>query len=145
MLAGIFENIFDGIQRPLQTIADQSKSVFIPRGIEVPKLDQEKEWQFIASKDLPKGTMITGGDVLGIVDENPLFHEHKIMVEPGVAGRVVELFPDGKYNVTQPVCTIEKANQLLNYLLTQKYSTLLNQLSCVVVDEIHSLGESGPE
>jgi len=36
---GIFDNIFDGIQRPLETIAKKSKSVFIPRGIEVPKLD----------------------------------------------------------------------------------------------------------
>jgi len=36
---GIFDTIFDGIQRPLKTIADVSNSVFIPRGIEVPKLD----------------------------------------------------------------------------------------------------------
>lgn len=36
---GIFDNIFDGIQRPLETIAQVSGSVFIPRGIEVPRLD----------------------------------------------------------------------------------------------------------
>lgn len=52
MVAGIFDNIFDGIQRPLEVIADESKSVFIPRGIEVPKLDQTKDWHFVVNKDL---------------------------------------------------------------------------------------------
>merc|ERR1719443_2116981 len=37
---GILETIFDGIQRPLKTIATRSKSVFVPRGVDVPCLDQ---------------------------------------------------------------------------------------------------------
>jgi len=36
---GILETIFDGIQRPLKTIADLSNSVFVPRGVDVPSLD----------------------------------------------------------------------------------------------------------
>jgi vacuolar-type H+-ATPase catalytic subunit A/Vma1 len=52
IVAGIFDNIFDGIQRPLEVIADMSKSVFIPRGIEVPKLDQTKDWHFVVNKGL---------------------------------------------------------------------------------------------
>ena len=43
---GIFNNIFDGIQRPLEAIAAKANSVYIPRGIEVPNLDQQKEWSF---------------------------------------------------------------------------------------------------
>lgn len=37
---GIMENIFDGIQRPLEGIAKLSKSPFIPRGSDIPALDQ---------------------------------------------------------------------------------------------------------
>jgi len=36
---GILETIFDGIQRPLETIARISGSVFVPRGVELPNLD----------------------------------------------------------------------------------------------------------
>lgn len=74
--------------------------MFIPRGIEVPKLDQEKMWQFVANKSLSPNDLLTGGDIIGVVDENALFHEHKIMVPPKVSGRIVEIQPEGMYNVT---------------------------------------------
>lgn len=44
--AGIMSNIFDGIQRPLKTIAKVSGDCFIPRGINVPSLDVVQEWEF---------------------------------------------------------------------------------------------------
>jgi len=40
-------------------------NVFIPRGIEVPCLDQEKEWHFKPNRNLKKGDPVTGGDVIG--------------------------------------------------------------------------------
>ena len=40
------ENIFDGIQRPLEAIAKVSGDCFIPRGINVPSLDVVKQWEF---------------------------------------------------------------------------------------------------
>lgn len=39
LCVGILKNIFDGIQRPLETIARMSNSVFVPRGVDVPSLD----------------------------------------------------------------------------------------------------------
>ena len=36
---GILDNIFDGIQRPLEKIHEVSQSCYVPRGIEVPCLD----------------------------------------------------------------------------------------------------------
>jgi V-type H+-transporting ATPase subunit A len=67
------ETIFDGIQRPLKEIAARADSVFIPRGIELPCLDQDKLWKFFPNKDLRIGDLITGGDQLGYVNENSLF------------------------------------------------------------------------
>ena len=104
---GIFNNIFDGIQRPLEAIAEKSNSVYIPRGIEVPNLDQEKEWYFDVNKKLKVGDLITGGDTLGMVNENELFQEHRIMAAPRTGGRITSIQDSGNFNVTQPVVTYE--------------------------------------
>ena len=57
----------------MKEIAVQAKGVFIPRGIELPCLDQGKDWYFQPDKSLKKGSMVTGGDVIGFVNENSLF------------------------------------------------------------------------
>ena len=47
---GVLEQIFDGIQRPLKTIAKTSGDVFIPRGVDVHALDHKKGWEFNPTK-----------------------------------------------------------------------------------------------
>lgn len=90
---GILKTIFDGIQRPLETIARNSNSVFVPRGVDVPSLDQVKEWEFTPNHKLKIGDLLTGGDVIGTVFENDLFNEHRIMMPPKVYGRIKEIMP----------------------------------------------------
>ena len=41
---GIIENIYDGIQRPLDVIVQRTHSNNLQRGVEVPALDREKQW-----------------------------------------------------------------------------------------------------
>ena len=101
------DTIFDGIQRPLQTIATLSNSVFIPRGVDVPCLDQHKEWSYTPNPVVKVGDMVSGGDVLGFVFENDIFTEHKIMVPPKLRGRVAEIMPKGNYTVNQPCIVLE--------------------------------------
>lgn len=91
---GILETIFDGIQRPLAEIAELAGTVFIPRGIDLPCLDQKKAWDFKPNHELKVGDLVGGGDVLGYVRENTLFQNHKIMADPKANGRVVEVFPE---------------------------------------------------
>ena len=45
---GLIENIYDGIQRPLEVIMETVKGNNLPRGVEVPALDREKKWDFQA-------------------------------------------------------------------------------------------------
>ena len=81
---GILRTIFDGIQRPLKTIAELSKSVFVPRGVDVPSLDQNCLWTWNPTPGLCQGDAVEGGFVLGTTFENDLFAEHRIMVPPRV-------------------------------------------------------------
>jgi len=101
------ETIFDGIQRPLAEIARKAENVFVPRGIDLPCLDQDKLWDFRPNRELKVGDMIGGGDVLGFVHENTLFPDHKIMANPNARGRIVEVFNEGQYSVAQPVAVYE--------------------------------------
>ena len=72
---GLFEQIFDGIQRPLEVISKISKSVYVPRGVDVPSLNPDKEWLFTPVK-LKKGQLLTGGDIIGYVKENDILRNN---------------------------------------------------------------------
>ena len=109
---GLLSQIFDGIQRPLKTIGDLSKNVYVPRGVDIPCLDLKKEWQFIPGKFKP-GSMLNGGDVIGFVHENDLFCEHKILVPPKIKGKLLEIQPSGNYNVTETVLELENDNKII--------------------------------
>jgi len=106
---GIMNQIFDGIQRPLEVIQKLSGTVFIPRGIDVVALDMEKLWPFKPANRVTVGSMITGGDIFGVVQENELI-EHSIMLFPRKFGRVTWIAPAGNYNLKQDVIEIEAAN-----------------------------------
>ena len=103
---GIVDNIFDGIQRPLEKIQEVSQSCYVPRGIEVPCLDRDKTWDW-TPRDLSPGDLLTHGDAIGHVYENELFAEHMIMLPPNVSGRVVEVMPAGNYAVDDEVIVVE--------------------------------------
>jgi len=103
---GIMGNIFDGIQRPLQDIADQARSIFIPRGINVDPLDRKKDWYFEPRKDVNKGGHITGGDIFGQVVENTLI-THRLCLPPNKQGTITYIAPAGNYNLTQTILKIE--------------------------------------
>ena len=55
---GILNNIFDGIERPLERIAD-SAGAFITRGVSVDSLDRQKKWETHITVE--KGQYLTVG------------------------------------------------------------------------------------
>ena len=114
---GLLSQIFDGIQRPLETISELSKSVYVPRGVDVPSLDNKKEWLF-NPLNIKKGTLLSGGDVIGIVRENDLFSEHRIMLPPKAKGKLVEIQPQGNYDVNTPIIEIDDGGQIRKYAMS---------------------------
>ncbi|MER3601216.1 MAG: V-type ATP synthase subunit A [Nitrososphaerota archaeon] len=101
---GLLGTIFDGIQRPLSLLSKISGH-FIRRGISVPALDQDVKWEFRPL--ISKGAKLTGGDVLGFVQETPIV-EHKILAPPHMHGIVIDIVKDGKYTLKDPVARIER-------------------------------------
>ncbi len=96
---GLIENIYDGIQRPLEVIMQKVKGNNLPRGVEVPALDREKKWDFAAT--VKAGDKVVGGDIIGTVQETPSIL-HKIMIPPKMSG-TIESIQSGSYTVLDKI------------------------------------------
>jgi len=104
---GILNNIFDGIQRPLQVIAAKSGSVFVPRGVDVQSLEHAKPWLFVPL-DVKVGDVVSGGNIIGkIVDAGNKLLEEKIMIPPNISGRVRSIVKEGKYTLDDVIAVLE--------------------------------------
>lgn len=113
---GLMESIFDGIQRPLAVIYESSGDR-IPLGIDLPRLDREKKWEF---KPVAKaGDKVEAGDVLGTVQETSVV-EHKIMVPFGVKGEVLEI-KSGSFKVSDVVAKIKTNEGIKELTMLQKW------------------------
>ena len=113
---GMLENIFDGIQRPLDKI-QQQVGEFITRGIEVPALDREKKWKFVPVVKV--GDEVTGGDIIGVVKETVIV-DHKIMVPPGIEGSIEEIY-EGEFTVVDTIAKIKTKEGIKEIQMMQKW------------------------
>ena len=100
---GLIENIYDGIQRPLEEIVKRV-GANITRGIEVPPLPRDKVWQFTPVAAV--GDKVVAGDVLGTVPETAVVL-HKIMVPNGISGTVEWVAEEGGYTIEQPIARVK--------------------------------------
>lgn len=103
---GLMETIYDGIQRPLKAIKEESQSIYIPRGIDTPSLDRTIKWQFTPGK-FQVGDHISGGDIYGSVFENSLISSHKILLPPRSRGTITWIAPVGEYTLDEKILEVE--------------------------------------
>ena len=96
---GILRNIYDGIQRPLPALQNES-GPFIARGCNMPSLDKAAKWDVTVTAKV--GDALKPGDIYATCPETPVIL-HKCMVAPDVAGEVIWTAPDGQYTVTDTV------------------------------------------
>ena len=104
---GLIGSVYDGLQRPLNILADRS-GVFVQRGTSAKPLSEEKLWDF--QPDMKEGDLVKPGDILGVVPETDII-THQVMVPNDIAGRITEIHP-GSYRVTDVIATIESPDQL---------------------------------
>ena len=99
---GLIANIYDGIQRPLVGIS-QACGSYIRKGIKLPPLDVKKKWTFTPC--IKAGGEVNQGDLLGEIQESPLV-VHKILVSPGVSGKLTGIVESGQYTIEDEVYSI---------------------------------------
>ncbi len=113
---GIIGGIYDGIQRPLETIVEKYGDR-ITRGLRVNKIDREKLWNFVPTQKV--GDYVEAGDPIGYVKETAIV-EHKILVPYGVSGRI-ESIEAGEFNVTQTIATVKTENGLKDLTMLTRW------------------------
>jgi V/A-type H+-transporting ATPase subunit A len=93
---GLLTSIFDGLQNPLEDVANAA-GVYLTRGLYMRPLNREKKWEFTP---LAKpGDVLVRGDALGWVPEGRF--QHTIMVPFSLFGKVkiTHVSKGGSYNV----------------------------------------------
>ncbi len=114
---GLLTNIYDGIQRPLETMR-KKVGANLTRGIDEPALDREKRWHFKPTRKF--GDRVEAGDILGTVQETGVI-EHRIMVPPKMRGTVVDL-REGDFLVTDRIGKIKlEDGTMVDLTLIQKW------------------------
>lgn len=120
---GLIEQFYDGIQRPLKSIEEASKSVFIARGITVAALDHQKLWKF--EPRVAVGDEVGEGDILGVVQETVLV-EHRIMVPNGIRGKVVSI-ESGEFNIEQTIAVIDDGKEKHNISMLRRWPVRMDR------------------
>jgi V/A-type H+-transporting ATPase subunit A len=114
---GLIGSIYDGIQRPLNKILEKTGTDRLTRGVEVPSLDEDKKWDFVATAAV--GDEIQAGDVLGTVQETSVV-EQKIMVPFGISGKIKSI-NSGSYTIREAIAVVETKDGDKDVTLAQKW------------------------
>ena len=103
---GIISNIFDGIERPLKSLADIS-GAFIGRGVVCDNLDTVRKWP--VTMLVKVGDTVSGGQIFATTPENEGIL-HKSMIPPKISGEVVYVADDGEYNILETILKVKDIN-----------------------------------
>jgi V/A-type H+-transporting ATPase subunit A len=116
---GVIGKIYDGIQRPLDEIAEKS-GAFIGRGIQTTPVDMKKKYHFKPS--MKKGDDVGPGYILGTVEETPLL-VHSIMVPPDhpTGAKLADIAPEGDYDIEHVIATTEKGGNKTQLKMYHKW------------------------
>jgi V/A-type H+-transporting ATPase subunit A len=104
---GLLGQIFDGIQRPLSVLQERS-GAFVRRGENIASLDPERRWEF--TPQVAEGDEVGPGALLGVVPETPLI-EHRVLLPPGIAGRVVHMVAEETYTMADEIAVVVDAEE----------------------------------
>ncbi|NLW34764.1 V-type ATP synthase subunit A [Syntrophorhabdus aromaticivorans] len=113
---GLIRSIYDGVQRPLDAL-QRDFGDYVVRGAERPALDRTRQWAFTPVAGI--GNEVAAGDILGTVPESRLVL-HKIMVPPGVTGKVVKIAPVTG-NVDTEVAILETPKGNVSITMVQRW------------------------
>jgi len=112
---GIVGSIYDGIQKSLTVLMEQSS--FLKRGTKASAIPLDKKWDFTPT--VKTGEMVGEGDIIGTVPETSLI-EHKVMIPPGMGGTIKDI-RKGEFTVEETIIRLESDGELVELPMIQKW------------------------
>ena len=116
---GLLTSIFDGLQNPLEDVA-QATGVYLSRGVYLKPLNREKKWQFTPVAKV--GDVLSRGDTLGSVAEGRF--PHLIMVPFSFFGkvRITHVAKGGAYSIDTEIAEGEdEKGHKVTFTMVQKW------------------------
>jgi V/A-type H+-transporting ATPase subunit A len=109
---GLIGEIYDGIQRPLRELRE-AEGDWLKPGIRLSPLDRTRKWRFTPDPELAAELAASSGQPavlpalepghrLGTLPETPCV-EHRVLVPPGLGGRLAWLAPKGEYTIDEAI------------------------------------------
>ena len=114
---GIIGNIFDGIERPLSKIYEKGFK-FIPEGMGLISIDEKKSWDVEILVKL--GDNLKSGEVFARVQETSMI-VHKVMVPPGIKGKVVSAVKSGSYTISDTLVVLNEDGKKYELKMYQEW------------------------
>lgn len=114
---GIIGNIFDGIERPLSKIYEKGFK-FIPEGMGLISIDEKKSWDVEILVKL--GDNLKSGEVFARVQETSMI-VHKVMVPPGIKGKVVSAAKGGSYTISDTLVVLNEDGKKYELKMYQEW------------------------
>lgn len=114
---GLVGNIFDGIQRPLKSLREESGD-FIERGINTLAIDIEKKWNF--TPILKENDEVISNTIIGEVIETSSI-KNKIMIPYGIKGKIIEIAKEGQYSVSEVIAKVQTDEEIVEITMLQKW------------------------
>lgn len=116
---GLLQSIFDGLQNPLEEVANAA-GFFLPRGIYITPLDRQKRWDYLPS--IKVGQQVKRGDTLGTTLEGR-FHHH-VMVPFVLYGTytITWVITPGSYSIDTVVARAkDESGKEFEFKMVQKW------------------------
>ncbi len=104
---GLLGSIYDGIQRPLETL-EKEMGYFIKRGVDANGISHEKKWEF--KPIVKKGDLVKGGQVIGEVKEFGIIH--KITIPQNIKESKIKEIQKGNFRVRDVIGKLESGEEL---------------------------------
>jgi V/A-type H+-transporting ATPase subunit A len=131
---GLLSLMFDGLQRPLDVLAEKTGAFIHP--IHLPSsLDLKKKWSFTPL--VSKGDTVSVGVKIGYIDEGPF--QHHIIIPPDKNGRVKQI-AEGTIALEEPLCQLDDGSNILGYhnwpmRVPRPYKKKINPLNPVITGQ----------
>lgn len=99
---GLLGQVFDGLENPLHVIA-KKHGFFLPRGVDIFPLDQEKKWNFTPTVSVSDS--LIAGQTIGTVQEGHILHKIMIPFDELDSVEIISI-QQGSFTLETPIARI---------------------------------------